>query len=261
MTAASPAAAFPPAPSFRLDGKRALVTGASKGIGRACAAALAEAGASVTLAARSVPELEAVVGALQARGLAAEALPLDVTDTPAMQQAIAAAGPFDLLFNNAGVNRPKPFLEMDEETLDWVFEVNVRAAYLVAQAVARGIVAAGRGGAIVNTSSQMGVVGGVGRSVYCASKHAVEGMTKAMALELAPHGIRVNSVGPTFIETPMTAAAFADPARRADLLGRIPLGRPGQVEDVTGAVVFLLSPASALITGTLLLVDGGWTAQ
>lgn len=246
---------------FRLDGKRALVTGASKGIGRACAIALAAAGAEVTLAARSRAELDDTVAMLRGRGLKAHALALDVTDSAAVKREIAATGPFDLLFNNAGVNRPKPFLEMDEETIDWLLDVNVRAAYIVAQAVARGMVAQGKGGAIVNMSSQMGVVGGVGRSVYCATKHAVEGMTKAMALELAEHDIRVNSVGPTFIETPMTAAAFGDPQRRAEILARIPLGRPGQVADVCGAVVFLCSPAAAMITGTLLLVDGGWTAQ
>ncbi|MCC7426511.1 MAG: SDR family oxidoreductase [Alphaproteobacteria bacterium] len=247
--------------SFRLDGKRALVTGASRGIGRACAIAMAAAGADVTLVARSQPDLDALVSSIRHQGFAARALALDVTDSAAVKRELAAAGPFDLLFNNAGVNRPKPFLEMDEETLDWLLDVNVRSAYIVAQAVAKGMVAQGTGGAIVNMSSQMGVVGGVGRSVYCATKHAIEGMTKAMALELAEYEIRVNSVGPTFIETPMTAAAFGDPRRRADILARIPLGRPGRVSDVCGAVIFLSSPAASLITGTLLLVDGGWTAQ
>jgi NAD(P)-dependent dehydrogenase (short-subunit alcohol dehydrogenase family) len=247
--------------AFRLDGRRALVTGASKGIGRAAAVALAEAGAEVVLAARSADALEALAAELAARGLAARALPLDVTDTAAMRDAVARAGPFDALFNNAGGNRPQPFLEVDEDTFDWMFALNVRAAYMVSQAVARGMAAAGRGGAIVHMTSQMGHVGGPQRTVYCGTKHALEGMTKAMALELAPHGIRVNAVAPTFVVTELTKGWADDPAWRAEFLPRIPLGRLGEPQDVAGAVVFLCSPAAAMITGHSLLVDGGWTAQ
>lgn len=247
--------------SFRLDGQRALVTGASRGIGRAAAVAMAEAGAEVVLAARSAAELEALAAELRGRGLAARALPLDVTDTAAMREAIARAGPFDALFNNAGGNRPQSFLEVDEATFDWMFALNVRAAYMVSQAVARGMVAAGRRGAIVHMTSQMGHVGGYDRTVYCGTKHALEGMTKAMALELAPHGIRVNAVAPTFILTELTRAWAEDPAWRAEVLPRIPLGRLGTPRDVAGAVVFLCSPAAAMITGHSLLVDGGWTAR
>ena len=247
--------------SFRLDGKRALVTGASKGLGRDASLALAEAGATVVCAARDVALLDTLVEDIRTAGGHAEALPMDVTDTPAMRAAIAAAGPFDILFNNAGVNRPQNFLDVDEATLDAILGLNLRAAFLVAQEVARGMVAAGRRGAIVNMSSQMGHVGRPQRTVYCASKHAIEGLTKAMALELAPHGIRVNSVAPTFIVTPLTKAWTEDPAWRAQFVSRIPLGDVGQPRDVSGAVVFLCSPAAGMITGHSLLVDGGWTAQ
>jgi NAD(P)-dependent dehydrogenase (short-subunit alcohol dehydrogenase family) len=163
--------------------------------------------------------------------------------------------------NAAGTNIPEPFLQVSERSLDALLEVNVKGTFLAAQAAARRMVAGGRGGAIVNLSSQMGHVGAAGRSVYCATKHAVEGLTKALAVELAPHGIRVNSVAPTFVETPMTAPFLADEAFRAEVTGRIPLGRIGTVSDVTGAVVFLASPAACLVTGTSLVVDGGWTAQ
>jgi NAD(P)-dependent dehydrogenase (short-subunit alcohol dehydrogenase family) len=246
---------------FRLDGKRALVTGASRGIGRATAEALAAAGASVTLAARAEAELAEGAAAIRASGGRAAVLALDVTDTAAVKPRIAATGPYDILVNNAGINRPKPFLAMDEATFDALYDVNVRAAYFVAQAVAQGMVAAGRGGVIVNVSSQMGLVGGPNRTVYCGTKHAVEGMTKAMALELAPHGIRVVTVAPTFVETALAAKAFADPATRADILARIPLGRPATVAEVAASVVYLCSPAAGMVTGTHLLVDGGWTAQ
>jgi NAD(P)-dependent dehydrogenase (short-subunit alcohol dehydrogenase family) len=246
---------------FRLDSRRALVTGASRGIGRATAEALAAAGAAVVLAARAEAELAEGAAAIRASGGQAEVLALDVTDTAGAKARLAATGPYDILVNNAGINRPKPFLEMDEATFDALYDVNVRAAYFVAQAVAQGMVAAGRGGVIVNVSSQMGLVGGPNRTVYCGTKHAVEGMTKAMALELAPHGIRVVTVAPTFVETALAAKAFADPATRADILARIPLGRPATVAEVAASVVYLCSPAAGMVTGTHLLVDGGWTAQ
>jgi len=252
---------LPRPPSFRLDGKRALVSGAGRGIGLAAAAALAEAGAHVTLAARTRGEIEDAAAAIRARGQSAEAQALDVTDLAAVQEAVARAAPFDILVNNAGTNRPAPFTEVTIEDFDAIFAINVRAAFFMAQAVARALVAAGRPGSIINISSQMGHVGGARRTVYCASKHAMEGFTKAMAIELAPHKIRVNTLGPTFVETPLTRPFFENEKFRNEVLTKIKLGRLGQVEDLTGAVVFLASDASALMTGTSLVVDGGWTAE
>jgi NAD(P)-dependent dehydrogenase (short-subunit alcohol dehydrogenase family) len=252
---------LPAAPSFRLDGKRALVTGAGRGVGLAVAAVLADAGAHVTLAARTRAEIEAAAEAVRGRGQRADALVLDVTDLAAVQTAIAKAEPYDVLVNNAGTNRPQLLLDVTAEDYDAIMGLNVRAAYFVAQAAARRLVEAKKPGSIINISSQMGHVGAVRRSVYCASKHAVEGFTKAMAIELAPHGIRVNTVGPTFLETPLTKPFFENAAFKAEVLSKIKLGRLGRVEDVTGAIVFLASDASALVTGTALVVDGGWTAD
>jgi len=168
--------------------------------------------------------------------------------------------PLDILVNNAGFNRPQPFLEVDEETLDRMLALNVRAAFLVAQAAARAMVAGG-GGVVVNMTSQMGHVGSErDRSVYVMTKHAIEGLTKAMAVELAPQGVRVVSIAPTFVMTPLTAPFFADPAFKKWALDRIPLGRLGTVDEVANAVVFLCSPAASLVTGSSLLADGGWTA-
>jgi NAD(P)-dependent dehydrogenase (short-subunit alcohol dehydrogenase family) len=248
-------------PSFRLDGRRALVSGAGRGIGLAAASALADAGAHVTLAARTTREIEEAAEAIRARGQSAQALTLDVRDVDAVRAAIAGQEPFDILVNNAGTNRPAPFVDVKVEDFDFVLSLNVRAAYFVAQAVARGLVATGRPGSIINVSSQMGHVGGRNRTVYCATKHAIEGFTKAMAIELAPHKIRVNTLAPTFIETPMTRPFFENQAFREDTLKRIKLGRLGRLDDLTGAIVFLASDASALMTGASLVVDGGWTAE
>jgi NAD(P)-dependent dehydrogenase (short-subunit alcohol dehydrogenase family) len=251
---------LPRTPSFRLDGRRALVTGAGRGIGLACAAALAEAGAEVVMTARSADELEAAAGAIRAVGGNARAKALDVTDVAATAAFIAEQGPFRVLVNNAGTNRPAPLLEVTEADYDAVAGLNVKAALFVAQAVAKGLVEAGLEGSIINVSSQMGHVGGPRRAVYCATKHAVEGFTKAMALELGAHCIRVNTICPTFIRTAMTEPTFRDPAMRAMIEEKIALGRAGTVEDVMGAVLFLASDASALMTESALMLDGGWTA-
>ena len=253
--------ALPKTPSFRLDGKRALVTGASRGLGRACAAALAEAGAHVVLAARGRGALAQVAGEIEAAGGAAAILPLDVADVERAAAALAELGPVDILVNNAGGNRPDALLDVTVEDFDAVMSINVRGAYFCAQAIAREMVAAKRGGVIINMSSQMGHVGGSKRTVYCATKHAIEGMTKAMAMDLAPYNIRVNAIGPTFIATPMTVPFLEDPAFKDDTLSRIALGRLGELPDVMGAIVFLASDAASLITGASLLIDGGWTAQ
>jgi len=248
-------------PSFRLDGKRALVTGGGRGIGLAAASALAQAGAHVTLAARTQAQIEAAAQAIRARGDKAAALELDVTDLDAVRRAIAAAEPFDVLVNNAGTNRPAPFVDVKIEDFDAIFALNVRAAFFMAQAVARLLIEARRPGSLINISSQMGHVGAARRTVYCATKHAMEGFTKSMAIELAPHNIRVNSLGPTFLETPMTRPFFEDKAFREEVLSKIKLGRLGQLDELTGAIVFLASDASSLMTGAALVLDGGWTAE
>lgn len=250
-----------PGRGLRLDGQRALVTGAGRGIGLACAEALAEAGAAVTLLSRTRNELEQAAEAITAAGGEADVLVCDCTDVDAVTEVIGGApGHWDVLVNNAGTNRPQPFLEVTREAFDAIMRINVTGAFFVAQTVAAKMAAAGDGGSIIQMSSQMGHVGGGRRSVYCASKHALEGMTKAMAIDLAPHLIRVNSVCPTYVVTPMTAPFFDDEAFLADTLGRIPIGRLAQVNDVTGAVVFLASDASAMITGSAIKIDGGWTA-
>jgi NAD(P)-dependent dehydrogenase (short-subunit alcohol dehydrogenase family) len=252
---------LPKPPSFRLDGRTALVTGASSGIGLGCAVALADAGARVVMAARGADRLAAAVAEVRAAGGDAHALELDIADVAAMARAVAATGPFDVLVNAAGVARHAPALDTTEADFDAVAAVNLKGAYFVAQAVARGLRDAGRGGSIIQISSQMGHVGGPERAPYCATKHGVEGMTKAMAIEWGPLGIRVNTICPTFVLTPLTQATFDDPARRAWVESRIKLGRAGRIEDIMGAAVYLASDASALVTGSALMVDGGWTAE
>jgi NAD(P)-dependent dehydrogenase (short-subunit alcohol dehydrogenase family) len=252
---------LPQTPSFRLDDKRALVTGASSGIGLAGAVALGQAGADVVLVARGLEALQAVTTEMTAAGLSAQALQLDITDIDATKVALYDQGPFDILVNSAGLARHSPAMQTTPEDYDTVMDVNVRAAYFLTRNVAAGLIAAGKSGSLINISSQMGHVGGVDRAVYCATKHALEGMTKSMAIEWGAHGIRVNTLCPTFIRTPLAAQTLAIPERRAWIEKMIKLGRVGEVEDLMGPIVFLASDASALMTGTSLLIDGGWTAD
>jgi NAD(P)-dependent dehydrogenase (short-subunit alcohol dehydrogenase family) len=250
---------LPETPSLRLDGRRALVTGASRGLGLACAAGLAGAGADVVLTARSAREIQEAAAAIREAGGTASGVVLDVTDLTRTQNWLAQQECFDILVNNAGTNRPAPFVDTLIEDYDAVFSVNVRAAFFAAQAVARRLIIEHRSGSIINMSSQMGHIGAAQRTVYCATKHALEGLTKAMAAELGPRGIRVNTICPTFIETPMTRPFFEDESFRKWILDKVKLGRVGQPEDIMGAVVFLASDASALMTGSALMLDGGWT--
>ncbi len=247
-------------PSLRVEGLSALVTGAGRGIGLAAAHALAQAGATVSLVARSAAEIDAAAAEICAQGGQAKAHMLDVTDSGAVTAFVAQRGPFNILVNNAGTNRPSRITEMSDADFDAVMDLNVKATMFVTREVARGLIGAGKPGSIITISSQMGHVGGPKRALYCATKHAVEGMTKALAWELGPHGIRANTVCPTFIETAMTEKMFADAEFRQYVESRIALGRLGRLEDIMGAVVFLASGASAMVTGSALMVDGGWTA-
>ncbi len=258
---AKPEFVLPATPSFRLDGRSALVTGAGRGLGMAAAVALAEAGAQVTLVARTASEIEQVATALQKQRLKAQAHVLDVTDFPAVRAFIAQHGPFRILVNNAGTNRPALLTETSDRDIAEVLNLNVNAAMIVAREVARGLLAARLSGSIIQVSSQMGHVGSPKRAVYSASKHALEGMTKALAWEWGRAGIRVNSIGPTFIQTAMTRGQFEDSAFREMVLAKIALGRLGELSDVMGAIVFLASDASSLVTGSALMIDGGWTAS
>ena len=252
---------LPKTPSFRLDGRRALVAGASSGIGLGAAVALAEAGAHVTLAARGADKLNAVADEMRAAGFRVDTLVMDVADVVATQAQIEAEAPFDVLVNSAGLARHTPATQTTFDDYNTVTDLNVRGAYFLTRAVASGLLAAQKPGSLINISSQMGHVGGVDRGVYCATKHAVEGFTKAMAIEWGRAGIRVNTLCPTFIRTPLGEQTLAIPERRAWIEGMIKLGRVGEIEDIMGAVVFLASDAASLVTGTSLLVDGGWTAD
>ncbi|HBF29542.1 SDR family oxidoreductase, partial [Rhizobium sp.] len=229
--------------------------------GLAAAAALAQAGAEVILAARSATELEAAAAALESSGGKASTLVLDVTRTAEATDRIFNAGRIDILCNNAGTNRPKPVWDVTEEDFDAVVDLNLKASFFVARAAAKNMIAHKVKGVLIHMGSQMGHVGGVNRSLYCASKWGLEGLSKALALDLASHGIRSNTIAPTFIETPMTRPFFENAEFLQSVLSRIKLGRLGQETDIMGAIVFLASDAAALMTGTSLVIDGGWTAD
>ena len=252
---------LPMTPSFKLDGFRALVTGASSGIGLGCAVALAEAGADVVLASRNIKALNEAAEAIIMKGFSAETLQLDISDLVSIDTILKDQKPFDVLVNSAGLGRHTPSLETSAEDFDEVMDVNLKGAYFLTQSIAKALIKAKKPGSLINISSQMGHVGGVDRAVYAASKHAVEGFTKAMAIEWGRHQIRVNTICPTFIRTPLTQSTFDNPERKKWVEEKIKLGRVGEVQDVMGAVVFLASEASSMITGSALMIDGGWTAD
>jgi NAD(P)-dependent dehydrogenase (short-subunit alcohol dehydrogenase family) len=252
---------LPMTPSFKLDGFRALVTGASSGIGLGCAVALAEAGADVVLASRNIKALNEAAEAIIMNGFSAETLQLDISDLVSIDTVLKDQKPFDVLVNSAGLGRHTPSLETSAEDFDEVMDVNLKGAYFLTQSIAKALIKAKKPGSLINISSQMGHVGGVDRAVYAASKHAVEGFTKAMAIEWGRHQIRVNTICPTFIRTPLTQSTFDNPERKKWIEEKIKLGRVGEVQDVMGAVVFLASEASSMITGSALMIDGGWTAD
>ena len=239
-----------------IEGHVALVTGAGRGLGRACALALSGAGARVIAVSRTAGELESLAEAAPGP---VETWVEDVLGD-ALLVRIEALERLDVLVNNAGTNQPQPFIEVTDEVLDTMLNLNVRAAFRVARSAARVMMKCGSG-SIVNMSSQMGHVGSPGRAVYCMTKHGIEGLTKAMAVELGPHGIRVNTVSPTFIETPLTRPFLEDPKFAEFVMGMIAMKRLGTVDDVAAAVLYLASPASGIVTGTSLRVDGGWTAH
>ena len=252
-------------PSFRLDGRTALVTGAGAGIGAAIAAALAEAGAEVVLASLHESKLETVAAQIKAAGGRVQIRACDVTKSGSVRTLISELASLDIVVNNAGTNIPEPFLDVSEEHLDFMSNLNVRAGFIVSQAAVRKMLEdperRNRGGVVINISSQMGHIGSPNRTVYCMNKHAIEGLTKAMAVELAVQGIRVNSVGPTFVDTPLVRKIVDTPEKEEFVVSKIPMGRMAKVQDIAAAVLYLASPAAAMVTGTCLLVDGGWTAQ
>ena len=252
---------FPKLPSFRIDGKHAFVVGAGRGLGAASAVALAEAGARVTLASRSINELEHVASYIVQHGGVANYLKLDATQAEDVKACIQSLGPIDVLVNSAGTNRPLKIDEVTQRDIDTLFDINLKAAIYLAREVSISMRKHAIRGSMITLSSQMGHVGGPRRTLYCASKHALEGMTKALAWELGPEGIRINTLCPTFFRTPLTEPMLADPGFSDFVIKRIALGRIGELQDLMGPIVFLASEASSMITGAALMVDGGWTAQ
>ena len=252
---------LPQTPSFSLANKNALVVGASSGIGLACAVALADYGARVTLAARRTKNIKELAEKLNKKGCDASILDLDISDLENIEENLLSKGPYDVLVNSAGIAKHSLSKNTNVSDFDEVLNVNLKGAFFLTRTVANQLLKDKKSGSLINISSQMGIVGGLERSVYCASKHAVEGFTKAMAIEYGPYGIRINTICPTFILTDLTRPTFEDSKKRKWIEEKIKLGRVGKVEDIMGAVIYLASDASSLVTGSALMVDGGWTAE
>ena len=251
---------LPKIPSFSLLGKRAIVTGASSGIGCGCAVAVAEAGAKVFLAARNIDKLIFLKDQMEARKYSVDIIQLDISNIEDTKRKIKKFGPFDVLVNSAGVAKHSLAANTTTGDYDQVLNTNLKGAYFLTKEVANGLIKTGKDGSLINISSQMGHVGGIERAVYSASKHGVEGFTKAMAMEFGKFNIRVNTICPTFVRTPLTEKTFNDPEKIEWVKSKIKLGRVGTVEDVMGAVIYLASSASSMVTGSALMIDGGWTA-
>lgn len=251
---------LPKTPSSRLDGKCAIVTGGSRGIGLGCAVALAEQGAHVVIVARSKNQVFGTVNEMKSEGFSVSGVPMDISKIDNVKGLMNDFSEIDILVNSAGIARHTPTVETTEVDYDDVMAVNVKSAYFLAQFAAKKMIEKGVGGSIIQISSQMAHVGGIDRAVYCGTKHAIEGINKSMAMEFGPHKIRVNSICPTFIRTPFTEATFKDPEKVKWIESKIKMGRVGEVEDIMGAVKFLASDASAMVTGSSILIDGGWTA-
>jgi len=251
--------------SLRLDGQVALVTGAGRGIGATIARYLAEAGAEVVLLSRTLSELQTVAQQIAEAGGRSSIRQCDVIDSKALRAIIDELPRLDILVNNAGTNIPEPMIEVSDEHLDHLLNLNIRSCFIAAQAAVKKMLQdpdrAKKGGSVIHISSQMGHIGSPNRTVYCATKHAIEGLTKAMAIELAEQNIRVNSVAPTFVDTPLVRQVVNTDEKRAFLFSKIPLGHLAETEDIAAAVAYLASPAARMVTGTCLKVDGGWTAQ
>lgn len=250
---------------LRVDGQVALVTGAGRGIGATIARYLAEAGAEVVLLSRTLSELQTVAQQIAEAGGRASIRQCDVMDAKSLRAIIHELPRLDILVNNAGTNIPEPMIEVSDEHLDHLLNLNIRSCFIAAQAAIKKMLQdpdrAKKGGSVIHISSQMGHIGSPNRTVYCTTKHAIEGLTKAMAIELAEHNIRVNSVAPTFVDTPLVRQVVNTDEKRAFLFSKIPLGHLAETEDIAAAVAYLASPAARMVTGTCLKVDGGWTAQ
>src|SRR5512136_249147 len=253
-------------PSFRVDDQIAIVTGSGSGMGRAFAQALAGAGADVVITELPGREsLAAETAALvQAQGRRALTLSLDVTQVASIramvEKVVTEWGQIDILINNAGMNIRKWAVDVTEQDWDTVVNTDLRGAFFCAQLVGKHMIQRGKGGRIINTASQVGLVGYTERVAYCAAKAGVINMTRVLAIEWAQHGITVNAIAPTFVNTPLVAALLTSEEIRQEVLNRIPLGRLAEPEDIVGAVLYLASPAAAMVTGHTLVVDGGWTA-